>query len=88
MQVRTDAEIRGRVMGIYLTAFLGGTPLLSPFIGLLTQHIGPRNTMLLCGAIAFLATLSTLVFFRGKGKAPISFAVEDVLQTAYDDKKN
>lgn len=88
MQVRTDTEIRGRVMGIYLTAFLGGTPLLSPFIGLLTQHIGPRNTMLLCGAIAFIATFCTSIVFRGKGKAPISFAVEDVLQTAYDDKKN
>lgn len=88
MQVRTDTEIRGRVMGIYLTAFLGGTPLMSPLIGFLTQSIGTRNTMLICGGISFLAAIATSIVFRGKGNAPMSFAVEDVLQTTYDDKKN
>ncbi|MEY3098490.1 MAG: hypothetical protein RIS32_281, partial [Actinomycetota bacterium] len=45
VQLRTDSQIRGRVMGIYLTVFLGGTPIVSPFIGIMTQEVGTRPTV-------------------------------------------
>lgn len=53
VQLRTDSAIRGRVMGIYLTVFLGGTPIVSPLIGWMTQELGTRITITICGAIAF-----------------------------------
>lgn len=88
VQMRTDSEIRGRVMGIYLTVFLGGTPIVSPLIGWMTQEIGTRETVTICGLIAFLAALITFLRYRDQGAAPDSFAVADVLDTAYEQKKD
>jgi MFS family permease len=88
VQVRTDSDIRGRVMGIYLTVFLGGTPIVSPLIGWMTQVIGTRETIGICGSISFLAALITYTQFKDRSAPPASVAVEDVLQAAYEDKKD
>jgi MFS family permease len=88
VQLRTDSDIRGRVMGIYLTVFLGGTPIVSPLIGWMTQVIGTRETIGICGSISFLAALITYTQFKDKSAPPASVAVEDVLQAAYEDKKD
>ncbi|MEY3149742.1 MAG: hypothetical protein RL029_1016 [Actinomycetota bacterium] len=88
VQMRTDSQIRGRVMGIYLTVFLGGTPIVSPFIGWMTQEIGTRPTIAICGSISLLAALITYTQFHDKGDAPESVAVADVLEPTYEDKKD
>lgn len=88
VQMRTDSEIRGRVMGIYLTVFLGGTPIVSPFIGWMTEEIGTRPTIAICGSISLLAALLTYARFHDKGAAPASVAIADVLEPAYEDKKD
>jgi MFS family permease len=86
VQTRTDSAIRGRVMGIYLTVFLGGTPLVSPLIGVMTELIGTRLTITICGGISLIAATITYLQFRDRSDAPESFAVADVLETAYDNK--
>ncbi|MFM7491977.1 MAG: MFS transporter, partial [Actinomycetota bacterium] len=88
VQMRTDSEIRGRVMGIYLTVFLGGTPIVSPFIGWMTQVIGTRETIGICGSTSLLAALITFAKFHDKGAAPASVAVADVLEPTYENKKD
>jgi MFS family permease len=88
IQLRTDSAIRGRVMGIYLTVFLGGTPIVSPLIGWMTQEIGTRYTVAICGAISFTAALITYLKFKDRTQAPESFLVDDVLEAAYEDKKD
>jgi MFS family permease len=88
VQLRTDPAIRGRVMGIYMTIFLGGTPIVSPFIGWMTQLLGTRETITICGTISFLAALITYRKFHDKGAEPASFAIEDVLDAAYYNKKD
>ena len=84
VQMRTDSAIRGRVMGIYLTVFLGGTPIVSPLIGWMTELIGTRTTITICGSISLLAAVITYSQFHDKSAAPESFAVVDVLETAYE----
>lgn len=86
MQVRTDPVIRGRVMGVYLTVFLGGTPIGSPILGALAGVIGIQWTMFLCGGVTALAGLITYLFLKEKIGNPESYAVDDVLETTYDDK--
>mgnify|MGYP003335792731 FL=1 len=86
VQTRTDPAIRGRVMGIYLTVFLGGTPIVSPLIGWMTELIGTRLTITICGSISLLAALITYSQFRDRHEAPESFAVADVLEAAYENK--
>ncbi len=88
VQLRTDSQIRGRVMGIYLTVFLGGTPIVSPFIGIMTQEVGTRPTVAICGLISLLAATATFVKFKDKGQEPDSFAVADVLEPTYENKKD
>jgi MFS family permease len=57
VQTHCEPELRGRVMGIYLLIFMGGTPIGSPLIGMLTEAIGIRLTITLCGVIVGVAGL-------------------------------
>jgi len=86
VQVRTDPAIRGRVMGVYLTIFMGGTPLGSPLIGWLSTTIGVRQTMFICGSITFAAATLVYLKFKNRIETPASFLVGDVLETTYENK--
>ncbi|OIQ74750.1 enterobactin exporter EntS [mine drainage metagenome] len=66
MQLRSTPENRGRVMGIYLMIFLGGTPIGSPAIGWIAQTFGPRFSIGIGGVISMLAALIALIVTRGK----------------------
>jgi hypothetical protein len=43
-------------MGLYMLAFIGGTPLGALVIGALTNHFGARAGMAICGAVPVLAS--------------------------------
>lgn len=64
VQLRVDPQVRGRVMGLYLLAFMGGTPIGAPIIGGLTNHFGARAGMLACGLIPIVACI-IIVLIRG-----------------------
>ena len=66
VQTKTDPALRGRVMGIYLTIFLGGTPLGSPLIGWLAQSIGTRETIFICGLVTLSSSALIYVLLRNK----------------------
>jgi predicted MFS family arabinose efflux permease len=81
VQTSSDPVIRGRVMGLYLLIFLGGTPFGSPIIGLSTELIGIRPTIGICGAISLAA--STLIWFIYKNRVtpPTDISVAAVLKS-------
>ncbi len=56
-QLSTTADMRGRVMGLYLLVFLGGTPLGSPLAGWIAEVYGPRMSMITGGLISVVATV-------------------------------
>ena len=58
-QLGTTAEMRGRVMGLYMLVFIGGTPFGAPIVGAVTSHYGARAGMLLCGLVPVLAAAVT-----------------------------
>lgn len=64
VQTHTDAQMRGRVMGIYLLIFMGGTPLGSTLLGLVAQQAGIRATIFLCGVVTLSAPMIFLVLLR------------------------
>lgn len=86
VQTRTDPAIRGRVMGVYLTVFLGGTPIGSPILGAVAGSIGIRWTMFLCGLATALPGLIIYLLYKDRIGNPPSYAVDDVLETTYDEK--
>ena len=56
VQLGVEASMRGRVMALYLMAFLGGTPFGAPIVGWVANTVGPRWGMvgggLMCMAVA------------------------------------
>jgi MFS family permease len=79
VQVNSDPAVRGRVMGIYLLIFLGGTPVGSLLIGYLTEAVGVRQTILICGLIPLIAACSLWIFFKEKVAKPADLRVSTVL---------
>ena len=65
LQVTTEAGMRGRVMALYLTVFMGGTPLGSPLIGWAGEAFGPRWTLWLGGGVTALGALAVHLFLGG-----------------------
>jgi MFS family permease len=57
VQLAVDPELRGRVMGLYMLVFIGGTPIGAPVIGALTNQFGARAGMAICGAVPALAAV-------------------------------
>jgi MFS family permease len=54
LQLAAKPEARGRVMAIYGVLFLGSTPIGSPVIGWIGEHLGPRVDYLIAGCLAML----------------------------------
>ena len=80
VQVNSDPAVRGRVMGIYLLVFMGGTPLGSMLIGYLTEAFGTRETIALCGGFSLLMCVLIWIFFNDKVERPDDLRVSSVLR--------
>ena len=79
VQTHSDPAVRGRVMGIYLLIFMGGTPFGSLLIGYLTEALGVRQTVAFCGAISLIAALTIWALFNKKVTPPEDLRVSSVL---------
>ncbi len=73
VQTNSDPKLRGRVMGIYLLIFMGGTPIGSPLIGLFAEAVGIRWAIFACGVIVLIASaIIYLLLVKNPGKEPIT----------------
>jgi MFS family permease len=57
VQLASDDDIRGRVMGVYLLVFIGSGAIGGPLIGWLDESFGPRTGMLISGLVPAVATV-------------------------------
>ena len=80
VQVNSDPAVRGRVMGIYLLIFMGGTPFGSLLIGYLTETVGVRETIAICGGFSLLMCVAIWIFFKDKVERPEDIRVSSVLR--------
>ena len=74
IQLSVPAELRGRVMALYLMVFMGGTPIGSPLIGWIGETFGPRWSLIGGGVMSILGTLLCVAIFlhlRRKREAPL-----------------
>jgi len=78
VQLGTDPALRGRVMGLYMLGFIGGTPIGAPIIGALTSQFGARAGMAVCGVVPALAAVVVAAAFaharrsRHRNSTPLS----------------
>ncbi|WP_141004035.1 MFS transporter [Nocardioides humi] len=74
LQIESDPALRGRVMAIYMTIVMGGTPLGAPLIGWVGEQFGARWTLIIGGALV-LAGVALAVLVRraaGRGIEPVA----------------
>ena len=83
LQMNTDGAFRGRVMALYMVAFVGTTPIGGPLIGFVAQQLGPRFALGVGGAAALVAgAMGALLFQRTRSRkakeAPRVFPVPEL----------
>ncbi len=57
VQLRSDPQMRGRVMSVYLITMWGSTPIGGPLVGWISQQYGPRYGLAIGGVATVGATL-------------------------------
>ncbi|MCZ4553180.1 MFS transporter [Gordonia rubripertincta] len=71
MQLSVESDMRGRVMGIYMLCFLGGTPIGSPLLGWLAEITDPRTPLIIGGIVSALsAAFCAIVLLRSTHQRP------------------
>jgi MFS family permease len=58
VQMAVDPAMRGRVMGLYMLLFLGGTPVGAPLLGVLAEHLGGRAPLVAGGLVTVVSVLA------------------------------
>jgi MFS family permease len=79
VQTHSDPAVRGRVMGIYLLIFMGGSPFGSLLIGYSAENFGVRQTVAGCGAISLIAAVTIWILFNKKVTPPADLRVSSVI---------
>ncbi|WP_308300981.1 MULTISPECIES: MFS transporter [unclassified Crossiella] len=67
VQLAVRPDMRGRVMGLYMLVFLGGTPLGSPVMGWVAQEFGGQAPLLVGGIVSLLAAIVCGAVLAGRG---------------------
>lgn len=80
LQVESDPELRGRVMAIYMTIVMGGTPLGAPVIGWIGETYGARWTLIVGGSLVLLGVVLAVVVRAGAERRVV--AAEQRLEPA------
>ena len=64
VQLGVDESVRGRVMGLYVTVLLGGTPLGGPVLGWLAEQLGGRAPLIGGGVATVLTAAVAAAWWR------------------------
>ncbi|GAC78526.1 Predicted arabinose efflux permease, MFS family [Gordonia malaquae] len=69
VQTSVDPQVRGRVMALYITVLMGGTPIGSPLLGLLAEWLGPRAPLIGGALVQASMIVAVVVLVRRFGPA-------------------
>jgi len=72
VQLGVDATMRGRVMGLYIICFMGGTPFGAPVVGIVAESFGPRWGMIGGGLICLFGTIAIGAYLMHRRQAHVS----------------
>jgi len=66
VQMSVSADMRGRVMALYMCIFMGGTPLGAPILGWVAEQWGARWTLIGGGALTAIGTIVATALLAGR----------------------
>jgi MFS family permease len=78
VQLGVDAELRGRVMALYVLVFMGTNPIGAPILGWLAETFGSRSSIWLGGVISLLAGAAALALRLRMAGARLRLALAPV----------
>ena len=67
VQMGVAAQMRGRVMALYLLCFFGGTPVGAPVIGWVAETFGPRASIVVGGLVCAAAAVAIAALLARRG---------------------
>jgi MFS family permease len=70
LQMTSKAEMRGRVMALFMMLFLGSTPIGGPLVGWVAERFGPRAALGMGAAAAVMAGLAAFGVRRRARRHP------------------
>lgn len=75
VQTAAPDALRGRVISIYLTVFLGSGAFGGPLVGYLSQHLGPREALCVAGIVSMAAATALAARLARGGAVDLARAV-------------
>jgi MFS family permease len=78
VQLSVSAEMRGRVMGLYMLVFLGGNPIAGPLTGWLAEAFGGRSPFVFGGVVSALAAVVCGLILARRGGMTLSGLVSSL----------
>jgi len=73
VQLSVDAQMRGRVMALYMAIFMGGTPIGAPLIGWLGDVAGPRWTIGVGTVAVGLSLVAVAIYFYRRETVRVTY---------------
>jgi MFS family permease len=68
LQLNSAQDMRGRVMALWVMAFLGSTPIGGPIIGYISEHGSPRAGLMVGGFASILSAVFGFIVFKNYRK--------------------
>ncbi len=74
VQTTTAPHMRGRVMALYMMVLMGATPLGSPAVGWVGEHLGPRLAIAVGSVAAFAVVAGVILRAVTKGRLDVALS--------------
>jgi MFS family permease len=82
IQLSADPSMRGRVMALYATAFLGSTPIGAPLMGWISDTTSPRVALVIGGVAALVASVPLVRLWLRRRSGELASAAPTALPPA------
>ncbi|WP_236797022.1 MFS transporter [Amycolatopsis sp. GM8] len=73
VQTAVSAEMRGRVMGLYVLVLIGGNPIGGPMVGWMAETFGGRSPFLIGGVVSALAAVLCAIALARRGGLDVRY---------------
>jgi len=74
VQTTTPTAMRGRVMSLYMMVLMGTTPVGSPIVGWVGEHIGPRLSVGIGSVSAILVAAGVVAWAMARGRLDLALS--------------
>lgn len=87
VQMRTDPALRGRVMGVYIAAWMAGSPVGALVFGGIVDGAGARTALAAAGGVSLVAAAGAAALFRLRREPSVDGAPAESTASSLDPRE-